>query len=109
MWLLKNLIWLVIMILVVGFAILNVNETVTAVVLPGRIYRTLPSNVALFSAFVIGMLTAFLLTLAHQLKTRAGVARIRRENQDLKRELDGLRNLPLEDLTLKETAGAGRE
>ena len=32
-----------------------------------------------------------------------------RENQDLKRELDGLRNLPIEDLTLRETAGAARE
>jgi hypothetical protein len=55
------------------------------------------------------MLTAFLLTLAHQLKTRAGVSRVQRENQDLKRELDGLRNLPIEDLTLRETAGAARE
>lgn len=109
MWLLKNLIWLIIMVLVVGFAILNVNETVTAVNLPGRVYRMLPSNIALFAAFAIGMLTAFLLTLAHQLKTRAGVTRVQRENQDLKRELDGLRNLPLEDLTLRETTGAARE
>jgi uncharacterized integral membrane protein len=109
MWLLKNLIWLIIMVLVVGFAILNVNETVTAVNLPGRVYRMLPSNIALFAAFAIGMLTAFLLTLAQQLKTRARVSRVQRENQDLKRELDGLRNLPLEDLTLRETAGAARE
>ena len=109
MWLLRNLIWLVIMILVVGFAILNVHETVTAVILPGREYRALPSNIPLFAAFVIGMLTAFLLTLGHQLKTRAGVTRLQRENHDLRRELDGLRNLPLEDLTLRETAGAARE
>jgi hypothetical protein len=79
------------------------------VILPGRIYRTLPSNVALFTAFVSGCSRRSCSRWAHQLKTRAGVARIRRENQDLKRELDGLRNLPLEDLTLKETAGAARE
>ena len=109
MWLLKNLIWLVIMILVVGFAILNVHETVSAVVLPGNVYRALPANIALFAAFVIGMLTAFLLTLAHQLKTRAAVSRVRRENADLKRELDGLRNLPLEDLVPREAVGAARE
>jgi uncharacterized integral membrane protein len=69
--LLKNLLWLIIMVLVVGFAILNVNETVTAVNLPGRVSHA-PSNIALFAAFAIGMLTAFLLTLAHRLKTRAG-------------------------------------
>ena len=62
MWFLRNLVWLVIMVLVVGFAILNVHETVTAVHFPGRVYRTLPANVVLFVAFVLGMMTAFALT-----------------------------------------------
>ena len=106
MWFLRNIIWLAIMIVVVGFAILNLNETVTAVRLPGREYRVLSLNVVLFSAFVIGMITAFLLTLIHHLKVRSAMSRLSRENQDLKRELAQLRNLPIEDLRIGEERSA---
>jgi uncharacterized membrane protein YciS (DUF1049 family) len=108
MWFLRNVVWLAIMVIVVGFAILNVHETVTSVILPGSVYRVVPSNVALFIAFVIGMSTAFVLTLFHQLKVRAAMNRLNRENQDLKRELSQLRNLPLEDLNLGERSGTTR-
>ena len=108
MWFLRNVVWLAIMVVVVGFAILNVHETVTAVVLPGSVYRVVPSNVALFVAFVLGMSTAFVLTLFHQLKVRSAMNRLNRERQDLKRELNQLRNLPLEDLNLGERSGATR-
>lgn len=108
MWFLRNVVWLVIMVLVVGFAILNVHETVTAIILPGSVYRLVPANVVLFVTFVLGMVTAFLLTLFHQLKVRSTMNRLRRENQDLKRELSQLRNLPLEDLNLGERSGAAR-
>ena len=48
MWFLRNVVWLVIMVLLVGFAILNVHETVTAIIFPGSAYRLVPANVALF-------------------------------------------------------------
>ena len=108
MWFLRNVVWLVIMVLVVGFAILNVHETVTAIVFPGNAYRLVPANVALFVAFVLGMMTGFVLTLFHQLKVRSAMNRMSRENKDLKRELSLLRNLPLEDLNLAERSGATR-
>lgn len=108
MWLLKNLIWLVIMVLVVGFAILNVNETVTAIILPGVAYRQVPANVVLFVTYVLGMITAFFLTLLHYVKIRSAMGRMNRENQELKRELSQLRNLPLEDFKLGERDGAAR-
>jgi uncharacterized integral membrane protein len=108
MWFLRNVVWLVIMVLVVGFAILNVHETVTAIILPGSVYRLVPANVVLFVAFVLGMTTAFLLTLFHQLKVRSIMNRLSRENHDLKRELSQLRNLPLEDLNLGGRSGATR-
>ena len=106
MWFLRNLIWLAIMVVVVGFAILNLNETVTAVRLPGHEYRLVSLNVVLFAVFVIGMLTAFALTLIHHLKIRSALSRLNRENQDLKRELGQLRNLPIEDLRIGEERSA---
>jgi uncharacterized integral membrane protein len=108
MWFLKNMIWIVVMVLVVGFCILNLNESITAIHLPGRVYRQIPLNVGLFAAYVIGMVTAFVLTLVQHMRIRAAMGKLTRENQDLKRELSQLRNLPLEDLKLEGRGGASR-
>jgi uncharacterized integral membrane protein len=107
MWFLRNMLWLAIMVLVVGFAILNLRETVTAINLPGHVYRTLPVNVAVFAAFVVGMFLAFLLVLFQVLKARSEVSALEREKEDLTRELEQLRNLPLEGLELGTKAGGG--
>lgn len=106
MWILKNLAWLLIMVAVVGFAILNVNGRVTEIRLPGTVYTDLPLSIALFAAFALGMLLAFLLTLVNYLKSRAAMGRLSRENQSLKLELRSLRNLPLEDLKIGEREGS---
>lgn len=107
MWLVKNLLWLLIMILVVGFAILNMKETVSAVHLPGSTYASLSANVVIFTAFVVGMVVAFLLVLFQMLRIRSGMTSLRRENENLKRELSQLRNLPLEDLKVGSRGGGG--
>jgi uncharacterized integral membrane protein len=98
MWILKNLAWLVIMVAVVGFAILNVNGRASEIHFPGATYTDLPLTVVLFAAFALGMFLAFLLTLIHHLKGRASMGRLTRENQSLKEELRALRNLPLHEL-----------
>jgi len=107
MWFLKNLFWLVIMILVVGFAILNMKETVSAINLPGHVYTSLPANVVLFIAFILGMASAFLLSLVQVLRSRSVVGKLNRENEELKKELGQLRNLPLEDLKIGSRGGGG--
>ncbi len=100
MWILKNLAWLLLMIAVVGFAILNVNGRVTEIRMPGAAYVDLPLTVVLFATFVLGMFLAFLMTMIHYLKGRAAMNRLVRENESLKEELRALRNLPLEDLKI---------
>jgi uncharacterized integral membrane protein len=105
MWILRNLLWLLIMIAVVGFAILNVNGRVTEIRLPGAVYADLPLTAVLFSTFVLGMFLSFVITLIHYFKGRAALHRLTRENQSLKEELRALRNLPIEDLTLGGDAG----
>jgi len=105
MWILKNLAWLLVMIVVVGFAVLNVNGRVTEIRLPGATYVDLPLTVILFAAFALGMFLAFILTSIHYLKGRAAMGRLARENQSLKEELRSLRNLPLEDLRIDEKQG----
>lgn len=106
MWVLKNLAWLLIMIAVVGFAILNVHGRVSEIRLPGASYLDLPLTIVLFAAFALGMFLAFLLTLVNFLKGRAAMGRLARENQSLKQELRSLRNLPLEDLRIGDREGS---
>jgi hypothetical protein len=108
MWFLRNLLWLAIMVLVVGFAILNMRETVTAINLPGHVYRVVAVNVAVFVAFASGMFLAFLLVLFQVLKARSEVTALEREKEELTRELDQLRNLPLEGLRAGSKAGGTR-
>ena len=107
MWFLKNVFWLVIMILVVGFAILNMKETVSAINLPGRVYTELPANVVLFISFVLGMVSAFVLVLVQVLRSRSAMGRLAKENDELRKELSQLRNLPLEDLKIGARGGGG--
>lgn len=108
MWFLRNVLWLAIMVLVVGFAILNMRESVTAINLPGHVYRSIPVNVAVFVAFALGMFLAFVLVLFQVLKSRSEVAAVEREKEALERELAELRNLPLDGLQLGSKAGGGR-
>ena len=105
MWILKNLLWLLLLIGIGGFAILNVNGRVTEIRLPGVVYTDLQLTVVLFGTFVVGMLLAFLMTSVHYLKGRAAMGKLARENESLKAELRALRNLPLEDLKLDREGG----
>jgi uncharacterized integral membrane protein len=105
MWFLRNLLWLAIMVLVIGFAILNMRETVSGINLPGHVYRAVPINIAVFIAFASGMFLAFLLSLFQVLKARSEVTALERERGELTRELDQLRNLPLEGLRASKASG----
>lgn len=98
MWFLKNSGWLLIFAVAGWFGYENRNETVSSLHLMGRHHPGVPLVLVVFATFVVGMFIAFLLTLFHHLKIHASISRASRENQDLKRELSQLRNLPLEDL-----------
>ncbi len=98
MWFLRNLVWLVLMIALIGFMFLNSGERVTAVHFPGRTYAEVPLFLVIFLSFVGGMLVAFVLTFVHYLKGQATARRLAQQVKDLKQELSALRNLPLEDL-----------
>ncbi len=106
MWLLKNAGWLLIFAVAGWFGFENRNETVSSLHLAGRHYAQAPLVLVVFVTFIIGMFCAFVLTLFHQLRVRSAMGRVSRENQDLKRELSQLRNLPLEDLRLGGTVEA---
>ena len=103
MWFLRNIIWIVVLCLVFWFSYLNWEQRVLLLQLPGgMIFRDLSLVVAMFGAFVAGMIGALLATLFHVIRLHADRRRMSREAQDLRNELGQLRNLPLEDLPVGE-------
>lgn len=102
MWFLRNIAWLITLALVGVFIYANYAERVTAVNLIWHRWVNVPSFVALFGAFVGGMLVAFVLTFVSYLKGQAAARRLTQQVKDLKDELSALRNLPFEDLELGE-------
>jgi len=106
MWFLRNLAWLLTLVLVGVFIYANYAERITAINLVWHRWVNVPSFVALFAAFVVGMLVAFVLTFVNYLKGQAASRRLTQQVKDLKEELSALRNLPLEDLDLG-TKGEG--
>ena len=85
----------VVVIAVVGFALQN-QEQMVSVRLGTYTSPATPLFIALFIAFVAGMLLYFLLSVAAQLRLRGELARFRRECNRLKEELNRLRNLNID-------------
>ena len=100
MWFLRNIAWLITMVAVIAFFVANHTERITAVNLLWQRWANVPAFLALFIAFVAGMLVAFILTFVQYLRGRAASRRLTQEIKDLKEELAALRNLPLADLDL---------
>ena len=99
MWFLKMFLILVLFIAVMGFAIMNLREHVTVQLYPGDDGTyDVQMVVALFVAFVAGMFTWFLVSLARDLKIRREMGRLKRRLRAMEQELTALRNLPLEDV-----------
>jgi len=96
MWILRLFFIAVIMIVVLAFALQNLEQR-TVVRFWSWQSAELPLILFLFEAFVVGMLVWFLVAIFHELQLRSEIRHIRKENKKLKTELTALRNLPLEE------------
>jgi uncharacterized integral membrane protein len=91
---------MIFVILVVGFMIgFMVLNSQTRVDLDIFGYRFIDISLAMvcFYAFVVGMVFVLVFALADEIVLRTSLYRMNRENRGLKKELDALRNLPLEE------------
>ena len=95
MWILRLFFIAVIMIVVLAFALQNLEQR-TVVRFWSWQSAELPLILFLFEAFVVGLLVWFLVAIFHELQLRSEIRHIRKENKKLKAELIALRNLPLE-------------
>ena len=96
MWILRNLVIIVLITLIVGFAIYNSNERIL-VNLYGREYYDVPMIFVTFWAMVVGMIISFAAGVSYYFRSYSELRNQREENKRLLEEIIALRNLPLEE------------
>jgi uncharacterized integral membrane protein len=92
-----GLIFVVIVIgFMIGFVVLN-SQTRVDLDIFGQKVINIPLSMVCFYSFIAGMIFILVFALADDIVLRNNLHKARRENADLKKELDALRNLPFEE------------
>jgi uncharacterized integral membrane protein len=97
MWAVRYLLLLILIVVILGFAILNSSQRVL-INLPHTSLPGVPLTVVILCAFCVGMLVSFVLMVAQALKMSGQVRQRRKRVQQLEMELAALRNRSLEDI-----------
>ncbi len=107
----KLLLGIAFMSAVLFFAVLNLQETVNIRLWtdPAHAYRDVPLVVAMLCAYLVGIMTYFLIALARDVRMRSEISRLRRDNRGLVDELHHLRGSALDDLPTVEAPEARSE
>ena len=108
MWVIKWMLSAAIILFVLGFAVQNneLAQQVSLIFLKGK-WETepLPIWLVVYASFAIGVLFWLIVSIFQVFQLKSQIRQIRKENKSLRQELDGLRNLSIdEDLTISDTA-----
>lgn len=87
---------IIFMLIFLGFALQNQTETVSVKILNWQT-NDLPLYFFLYMAFGVGLLTATVIALVQNIKLRAQMVKLQRENNKIKDELDRQRNASIDD------------
>ncbi|OGF98088.1 MAG: hypothetical protein A2Z06_03520 [Candidatus Glassbacteria bacterium RBG_16_58_8] len=101
MWVIRLLLPTLILVVIIGFAFLNPQETVN-VDLFFRYYYKTPLTVVVLISILSGMLLMFSLSVYHDIKMRSQVRRLRQENRRMSEELTTLRTSPFQEVEPEE-------
>ncbi len=99
---------LIITVAIIAFAVMNPSERVL-VSLGWIAYDGVPLILALFIAFVVGIVLSVLYSLYYFIDMGLNVRRLKKRNRDLEDELVALRNLPLEEPVDESKPQEGKE
>jgi len=92
-----GLIFIVIVIgFMIGFVVLNSQTRVDLDVFGQKVIN-IPLSLVCFYSFIAGMIFILVFALADDVVLRNNLHKTRKENANLKKELDALRNLPIEE------------
>ncbi len=95
-------IWIVFGAIILWFFTLNLNEYVT-IYLFNRVYENVNLVTVIFISLFIGVVIGALLLATQVLKARSEIASVKRQNKKLVKELEGLRNLSIDEIPETDT------
>jgi uncharacterized integral membrane protein len=98
-WFLRVVLFFVALAVLVWFIVPNVQEHAhIELIWPvGRFYQ-MPLALALLVAYLLGVLTAVVVSVIRDIRTRTTVHRLRRDNRRLADEVEKMRRAPIEEL-----------
>jgi uncharacterized integral membrane protein len=100
MWILKWIFWVIVLFIIIIFVTQNVNFLNQKFVLGFLFWETrypLPIWVVMFLSFAIGVLIWLIGSIFKLLELKSEVRKVNKENTALKKELNELRNMPLDE------------
>ena len=96
MWIIRWFFILSVMVLVLFIAIQNADETARFTFF-SQTYLNVPLIVLLFAAYVIGMITWFIIAVIQNMQLKLEIRNLRKGNVQIQHELDDLRNISIDD------------
>jgi len=102
MWIIHLILVLILIVGAVFFVIFNGSRTIDIISLGFADYTNISLNVVILESFLIGALWALIVFFFIQISSRIKMMKLKKKNRYLQDELDSLRTLPLEDISLGE-------
>jgi uncharacterized integral membrane protein len=99
MWIIRWVVMLLVMLLVIGFAMLNSEQKVS---ISFYWWQTidLPIWVVMYVAFAVGMVVWLFVSIFQVLALKNRMRKLKKENHQLKEELDRMRNVAIEEVVV---------
>lgn len=95
-------IWIALGAVILWFFTLNLNQYVT-IYLFSRVYENVNLVTVIFISLFIGVVIGALLLSSQIVKSKAEAASVKKQNKKLHKELEGLRNLSIDEIPDTET------
>ena len=98
MWIVKWIFWVLVLLFLILFATQNSTQTVTVEFVKWRSVP-IPLWIVMYLSFLVGILVWFAGSIFKVFQLRSEVKKSQRENKMLRKELDELRNIPIDEET----------
>ncbi|MBC8182787.1 LapA family protein [candidate division KSB1 bacterium] len=97
MWIVRWIFWILALLFLILFATQNATETVNIEFFKWQTKNPLPLWMVMYLSFLVGIVVWFIGSIFKIVQLKTEVRKTNKENQVLKKELDELRNIPIEE------------
>ena len=96
MWIIRWIFWVIVLLFIIYFATINATETVNVQFYKWR-SNDLPLWVVMYVSFAVGIIVWLMGSIFKVLQLKTEIRKTNKENIVLRKELDELRNIPVEE------------